>query len=267
MIKIILMTIIALLFLLPYYWMVVISFEPEAIGTGSNFHLIPQNFTLDNYSYLFFKVKEFYRWIFNSLFTSIMAIILVCISASMAGYVLARKKFPGNRIIFLVFLASMAIPTNILLLPRFILMKSLNLMNTYPSMFLMIMASAGGVFLMKQIIQTIPNEILEAAMIDGMNEWQIFYHIILPMIKPGVISLGIFTFVTTYNDYFWQLLMVKDTSMKTLPLAVAIFADYQRPKIQLTMAAAFIASWPLLILFFIFYKNFIKGISIGGVKG
>jgi len=268
MLKIIFMTIIALLFLLPYYWMIVISLEPETLGTNPNPHFIPQNITFDNYTFLFFKVKEFYRWIFNSLFTSMMAVLLVCTSASMAGYVLARRVFPGSRAIFMIFLGSMAIPANILLLPRFILMKNLHLINTYPSIFLIIVASAGGVFLMKQIIQTIPNEMIEAAMIDGANEWGIFWHIILPMIKPGIIALGIFTFVTVYNDYFWQLLMIKDTSMKTLPLAVEVFADTpQNPRIQLTMAAAFIASWPLLILFFIFYKHFIKGISIGSVKG
>jgi multiple sugar transport system permease protein len=261
------MTIIALLFLLPYYWMIVISLEPESIGTNPNFHFIPQNITFENYTFLFFEVKEFYRWVFNSLFTSIMAVISVCLTASMAGYVLARKNFPGNRIIFLILLGSMAIPGNILLLPRFILMKNLHLINTYPSMFIIIVASAGGVFLMKQITQTIPNEMIEAAMIDGANEWNIFWHIILPIIKPGIIALGIFTFVGAYNDYFWQLLMVKDTSMKTLPLAVATFASKWEPKLQLTMAAAFIASLPLLILFFMFHKHFIKGISIGSVKG
>ena len=267
MIKIIFMIIIALLFLIPYYWMIVISLEPESTDISSNFHLIPHNLTLDNYSFLFFKTKGFYRWIFNSLFISIVSVISVCLTASMAGYVLARKNFPGNRIIFLLFLASMAIPGNVLLLPRFILMKTLELINTYPSMFLIIMAGAGGVFLMKQIIQIIPNEILEAAMIDGASEWQIFTKIVLPMIKPGIISLGIFTFVASYNDYFWQLLMIKEESMKTLPLAVASFSSKWEPRLQLTMAAAFISSLPLLILFFIFHKNFLKGITIGGIKG
>lgn len=268
--KILIISIIALMFLLPYYWMVVISFEPEALVTDVNPHLIPQNFTFDNYRYLFFKVQYFYRWIFNSLFISITAAVLVCTSAAMAGYVLARRTFPGSRTFFLVFLGSMAIPGSILFLPRFMLMKSLGLMNTYPSMFILAMSGAGGVFLMKQIIQVIPNEMIEAAMIDGANEWNIFYHIVLPMIKPGIIALGIFTFVSTYNDYFWQLLMVKDAAMKTLPLAVANFiskGETWEPRIQLIMAAAFLASLPLLILFFLFHKNFLRGITVGGVKG
>lgn len=247
--------------------MIVISLEPETIGTNPKFHLIPQNITFDNYIFLFLKVKDFYRWVFNSLFVSLSAVFLVCATASMAGYILARRNFPGNRIIFLVLLASMAIPGNTLLLPRFILMRNIGLTNTYPSMFLIAVAGAGGVFLMKQITQTISNELIESAMIDGASEWQIFGKIILPIIRPGVICLGIFTFVGTYNDYFWQLLMVKDASLKTLPLAVATFASKWEPKMQLTMAAAFIASLPLLILFFILHKFFLSGIRIGSVKG
>jgi len=196
-----------------------------------------------------------------------MAVFMVCLTSSMAGYVLARKKIPGVNIIFMTFLVSMTIPGNILLLPRFILMNKLNLINTYPSMFLLGVASAGGVFLMKQIIQTLPNEILESAMIDGANEWQTFTKIVLPLIKPGIIALGIFTFIGTYNDYFWQLLMVKDNSHKTLPLVVSSFGNASDPKMQLTMAAAVVASLPLLILFFIFHKHFIKGLKVGAVKG
>jgi len=265
--KIIFMIMIALLFLLPYYWMIIISLEPEALGINPNFRFAPKDMTFDNYTFLFFKVKSFYRWIFNSLFISITATILTCISALMAGYILAKRKFPGNRILFLIFLSSIAIPRDILLLPRYILMKDLHLLNTYPSMFIMAMSGAFGVFLMKQIIQTIPDEIMESSMIDGASEWQILYYIVLPMVKPGLIALGIFTFVGTYNDYFWQLLMVQNVSMRTLPLAVGTFVTDWEPKFQLTMAAAFIASLPLLILFFIFHKNFLKGITIGGVKG
>ena len=247
--------------------MIVISLEPDSKGTNPVFHLIPQRMTFDNYIFLFTKVKYFFRWVFNSLFISLSAVFLVGLTSSMGGYVLARKKIPGVNIIFMVFLVSMTIPGNILLLPRFILMNKLGLINTYPAMFILTVASAGGVFLMKQIIQTLPNEMIESAMIDGANEWQVFSKIIVPLIKPGIIALGIFTFIGTYNDYFWQLLMVKDNSHKTLPLVVSSFGNASDPKMQLTMAAAVVASLPLLILFFIFHKHFIKGIRVGSVKG
>jgi len=271
MLKILTIIIIILIFLFPYYWMVVISLEPLQNVTDQTPHLTPHNFTLANYKYLFFEVKEFYRWLFNSLYMPSIAAILNCFMASLAGYVFAKKVFPGCKILFYAMLASMAIPINSIILPRFILMKDLGLLNTYASMYLIAIAGAGGMFLMKQIISTIPTELIEAAKIDGASEWQIYWQIIVPIIKPGLIVLGIFTFVGTYNDYYWQLLMIKDSTMRTLPLGVACLVNILEidgnPVIQLKMAAAFIASWPLLILFFVLHRHFLRGIRIGAIKG
>jgi len=168
-------------------------------------------------------------------------------------------------------LATMAIPGNSILLPQFILMKDLGLMDTYASMYIVAIIGAGGMFLMKQFISTIPTELIEAAKIDGANEWQIYWQVIVPIIKPGLIVLGIFTFIGTYNNYYWQILMIRDSLMRTLPLAVASLVNSLEPDgapiIQLKMAAACIASWPLLILFFTLHKYFLKGIRIGSVKG
>lgn len=261
--RIIFLTLVSLLFLIPYYWMVVVSLEPDSKGTNPIFHLIPKNITLEHYEFLFTKVKNVYRWLFNSLFISICDVIMTCFVSALAGYILTRK-IPYGDTIFMILLVSMTIPGNILLLPRYILMKDLKLINTYVSMFIMI--GAGGVFLMKQVIQTIPQSLIEAAKIDGASEWQIFTKIVMPLIKPALISLGIFTFVGTYNNYFWQLLMINSPEMKTFPLVVSSFASENDPKMQLTMASAVIASLPLLILFFVFHKNFVEGIRIGGVK-
>ena len=270
-ITIAIIAIIILIFLFPYYWMVVISLEPLKNVTDPKPHFTPQNATFDNYKFLLFEVKEFYRWLFNSLFISVVAVMLNCTVASMAGYVFAKKVFPGSKMIFYAMLATMAIPINSIILPRFILMKDLGLLNTYTSMYIVIIVGAGGMFLMKQIISTIPTELIESAKIDGANEWQVYWHIIVPIIKPGLIVLGIFTFVGTYNDYYWQILMIRDSFMRTLPLAVASLVNSLeldgKPIIQLKMAAACIASWPLLILFFTLHKYFLKGIRIGSVKG
>lgn len=263
--------IIAVIYLFPYLWMIVISLEPESVAIDHTPHIVPHNATLDNYRFLFFEVSAFFRWILNSLFIPTMAVILCCLTASLSGYVFAKREFPGSKLLFYIMLATMAIPINSILLPRFLLMKDLGLINTYASMYIVAIAGAGGMFLMKQIISTIPTELIESARIDGANEWQIYWHIIVPIIKPGLIILGIFVFVGTYNDYFWQLLMVKDVAHKTLPLGV-----YSLPvkainrfesRIQTVMAAAFIASMPLLLLFFILHKHFMKGIRIGSVKG
>jgi len=263
--------IIILIFFFPYYWMIIISLEPLQNVTDPTPHLTPHNMTFDNYKFLFFEVRDFYRWVFNSLYMPTVAVILNCLIASLAGYVFAKKVFPGSKVLFYFMLATMAIPINSILLPRFILMKDLGLLNTYFSMYIVAIVGAGGMFLMKQIISTIPTELVEAAKIDGASEWQIYWYVIVPIIKPGLIVLGIFTFVGTYNDYYWQLLMITDASMRTLPLGVASYVNMLEldgnPIIQLKMAAAFIASWPLLILFFVLHKHFLKGIRIGSVKG
>ncbi len=269
--KIITITIIILIFLFPYYWMVIISLEPLQNVTDPTPHLTPHDMTFDNYKFLFFEVRNFYRWVFNSLYMPTVAVILNCLLASLAGYVFAKKVFPGSKVLFYLMLATMAIPINSILLPRFILMKDLGLFNTYTSMYVVAIVGAGGMFLMKQIISTIPTELIEAAKIDGASEWQIYWYVIVPIIKPGLIVLGIFTFVGTYNDYYWQLLMITEGSMRTIPLGVASLVNMLEldgnPIIQLKMAAAFIASWPLLILFFVLHKHFLKGIRIGSVKG
>lgn len=266
MAKTIFLCFLVVLFFFPYYWMIVLSLEPLDIVVKLGPHLIPERVTFENYNYLF-HLKAFPRWLFNSLFTPTIASLVVCLSASMSGYVLAKRNFPGNRIIFLIMLGTMTIPGISILLPLVMLMKSLKLTNTYPSLFLPLMAWPFGIFLMKQIIKTIPNEIIESGMVDGASEWQIYWHLVLPIARPGVIILGLFTFVGCYNDFFWQLLMIRSDSMKTLPLVASTFAVRYNPKTQLLMAIAFIATIPLLILYFSFRKHFIKGATLGGVKG
>ena len=267
--KIIMFTIIVI-FLFPYYLMVSLSLEPSSIALENKPHWFPQNITLANYLFIF-RLEWFPRWVFNSIFIPGMAVVLTCLSASMSGYVLAKKKFPGSKYIFILLIVTMAIPANTILLPRFLVMKSLGLVNTYPSMFLIYMAMPFGIFLMKQIMSTIPDEIIESGMIDGANEWQIYWRLIIPMARPGIIALGMFTFVACYGDYFWQLLMTQTESMRTLPLAIEFFrqgtlTQKAVPAIQLTMAAALLASLPLLVLYGLFHKYFIEGPSLGSIK-
>jgi len=266
----IIMFLILIIFLFPYYWMVSSSLEPDTAITATRFNWFPRNITLANYLFMF-RLRWFPRWLFNSIFIPGMAVILTCLSASMAGFVLAKRKFPGNQIIFFLMIGTMAIPVNTILLPRFLVMKRLGLINTYPSMFLIYMSMPFGVFLMKQIMSTIPDDIIASGMIDGASEWQIYWYLIVPMARPGIIALGMFTFVMCYGDYFWQLLMTQTEGMRTLPLAVQYFkqgtmTQAYSPKIQLIMAAALLASLPLLVLYALFHRYFIEGPSLGSIK-
>jgi len=264
MLKKIILILFAIFFLIPYFWMGYLSFKPESLVV----ELIPTfgDLTLENYEYMF-GVRHFARWLFNALYISVMGVILTITSASMGGYVLAKKKFPGGQFIFYAMLASMAIPGNTVLIPKFLMMKNLGLINTYPSMYIMCISGVFGIFLMKQAMKTIPNEIMESGQIDGANELQIFWYLILPMVKPVTIAIGLFTFVGVYGGYYWQMLMTRSEVMRTLPLAIEFFKGERQPKIQLTMAAAMLASLPLIIVFAMFYKYFIEGPTMGSIKG
>lgn len=265
MLKNIIVIFIIIMFLFPYYWMVSFSLEPISIAIDNKPHWFPVDITFDNYLFMF-RLRMFPKWVFNSLFIPGMAIILTCTSASMAGFVLAKRKFPGSQLIFILMISTMAIPGNTILIPKFLMMKRLGLIGTYPSLFIVYMASAFGVFLMKQVISTIPTEIIESGMIDGASDWQIFWKLVVPIARPGIIALGMFTFVGAYGDYFWQLLMIRTDTMKTLPLAIMGFMEQEMPKTQLMMAAALLASLPLLILYALFHKYFIEGPSLGSIK-
>ena len=264
MTKKIILILFAIFFLIPYFWMGYLSFKPESVIV----EIIPtfDDLTFENYEFMF-GVRHFYRWLFNALYISIMGVILSVSSATMAGYVLAKKKFPGSQFIFYAMLASMAIPGNTVLIPKFLMMKNLGLINTYPSMYIMCISGIFGIFLMKQAMKTIPNEIIESGMIDGASELQIFWYLVIPMVRPVIIAIALFTFVGTYGGYYWQMLMTRSEVMRTLPLAIEFFKGERQPRIQLTMAAAMIASLPLMIVFVLFYKYFIEGPTMGAVKG
>ena len=260
----ILISVLLLIFLFPYYWSGIISIQKN-VSIYNLKNLIPKNITLDNYRKLF-RMKYFMRWNFNSLFTAFLISILVCIFSTMSGFVFAKSNIPGKNIIFWLFIITMAIPKQTILVPLFILVKDLGMINTYQGLILPPLAWPFGIFLMKQIIQTIPNSLIDAAKIDGANEWNILRKIIVPLIKPGIIALFLFTFVTSFNDYFWQLLIVNTNKMRTLPLAISVLQDDHSLNMELMMAGAIMASMPILIIYIVLQKYFVQGIKVGSFK-
>lgn len=254
-----------LLFIFPYYWMTVVAIQPDSLLRSLS-TLIPHNVSFSNFQSLV-RLKYFYRWTFNSIFIALSASFLVCFCSTLSGYAFAKKDFPGRDFIFWCFLITMAIPRQSILLPLFILIRDLGMISTFQGLILPPLAWPFGIFLMKQIIKTIPNEIIDAGKIDGASEWQIFLRLVVPMTKPGIIALSIFTFIGTYNDYFWQLLVMNKENMMTLPLAVARLQDKYDTNTTLLMAGAVMASLPMIILYIILQKHFIKGIRIGALKG
>ena len=264
-IAVIVLVLIAILFTFPLYWIITGSFKtPQAVNAR-----VPVWFPLETTSLHYQKLFErpAFMWLFNTVFICAAAMILTCITASMGGYALAKKRFAGRTVIFSLFVCAMALPKQVILIPLLKEMAFLNLHNTLWAVILPTVGWPFGVFLMKQFSDNIPNELLEAARIDGAGEARTFLNIVFPMIKPGVGALAIFTFITAWNDYFLQLIMLNDTKVLTISLGIAKLQSELSTDYGLIMAGAALGSIPIIIIFLLFQKFFTRGITMGAVKG
>ena len=274
--------ILALLFLFPLYWIITGALKTPAAINAPSPQWIPEELTLRNFQLLFSKrsahlfqfgstvgptVPGAVRWLVNTVFMAVMAMLLTCITASMAGYALAKKRFTGRFILFSLIVAAMALPKQVILIP---LIREMSSLGLYDNIWAVIFPTVGwpfGVFLMKQFAEGIPGEMLEAARIDGAGEIMTFTNIVYPMIKPGVGALAIFTFINSWNDYFMQLIMLTSSSNLTISLGIATMQAENSTDYGLIMAGAALAAVPIIIVFLIFQKYFTKGITMGAVKG
>ena len=207
------------------------------------------------------------RWLVNTVWMAVASMILTCITATMAGYALAKKRFLGRGLIFTVIVCAMALPKQVILIPLIREMSSLDLYNTLWAVILPIVGWPFGVFLMKQFSEGIPGEMLEAARIDGASEAKTFMRIVVPLVKPGIGALAIFTFINSWNDYFMQLIMLTSTGNLTISLGIAQLQAELSTDYGLIMAGAALAAVPILTVFIIFQKYFTQGITMGAVKG
>ena len=198
---------------------------------------------------------------------AVMAMLLTCITASMAGYALAKKRFPGRALVFSIMICAMALPKQVILIP---LLKEMSFFNLHDNIWSVILPTVGwpfGVFLMKQFSETIPGEMLEAARIDGAGEALTFVKIVLPMVTPGIGALAIFTFINSWNDYFLQLIMLSSRNNLTISLGIAKLQAEMSNDFGLIMAGAALAAIPIIAVFLAFQKYFTQGIAMGAVKG
>lgn len=248
--------------LLPFLFMVVTSIQRTTMITVA---FDPAKFTLDNYARVFAD-----GGFGAALVTSIIVVTLAClvnaIVCSLAAYAFAKKPFPGSEALFWVYIATMMVPGQVTLIPLFIMMKNLGLLNTYVSLFLPVI-NAFGVFLIRQFMESIPNEMIEAARIDGANEMQIFGRIVLPAIRPAIVALTVFTFLTTWNDFLWPLVSITNEKMQTVTLAVANLQGRYMTDFGLVMAGATVSFLVPLAMYFILQKQFVEGITSSSVKG
>lgn len=264
-VAVVILILLVIFFLFPLYWIVTGSFK-DVIEINSRVTIwFPQNPTVDNYARLF--ENPAFLWLFNIVFISAMAMLLTCITAALAGYALGKKRFYGRAILFTIIICAMALPKQVIVIPLAQEMKLLHLSDTLWAVILPTVGWPFGVFLMKQFSETIPNEILEAARVDGAGELKTFFSVVFPMIKPGIGALAIFTFVNTWNDYFLQLVMLTSKEKWTLPLAIANLQGEMSSDFGLIMAGAALAAIPIIVVFIAFQKYFTQGIAMGAVKG
>lgn len=260
-------TVIAFAAIMPLYWMITGSFKVQLSAMSVPPEWFPISPTLENYKDLFTD-KPTFRWLFNSVFVAGCISIGAIITSTMAGYAFGKKQFIGKKTLFWLMLITMMLPHQMLLIPLFLMITKLEWINTYAGLIVPFLAYPLGVFLVKQYMQSIPNELLEAARIDGANEVRTFTMIVVPMTKPAIGAIGIFSFVAGWNEYLWQLVISDQEHMLTLPVAVSRLSQgLGTTNFGLAMAGATVAFIPMLIFFILFQRFFVKGISVGALKG
>jgi multiple sugar transport system permease protein len=252
--------------LLPLYWMVSTSLKSASVVMKMPPEWFPAAPTLENYR-LLFRRAAMARWFLNSALVAAVHTMANLLTASMAGYAFAKKQFPGDRAIFWMLLATIMIPGMVLLAPLFLLIARMGLIDTYAGLMLPGLVTIFGIFLMKQFIQTLPNELIDAARVDGASEWGIYWHVVLPLSRPGLAVLGIFSFMGAWNDFLWPLLVTQSKSMRTLPVGLATLQQESVTDYGLLMAGACVAALPMIAIFLLLQRHFLKGLTLGAVKG
>ncbi len=269
------LTAIAVAMAIPFVWMLGTSIKPH--HEVENLSLVPSSPQPENYAIVLrqapdpytgaFLDLDFPKWYFNSIFIASWVTVLQVLTSSMAAYAFSRISWPGRDKVFLLYLGTMMIPGMVTMLPNYQIMVGLDFVNTYQGLIIPAAFSAFGTFLLRQFMLGIPRSYDEAADIDGANHLQVFLEIILPMAKPGVIALSIFTFLGNFQSFFWPLVMVKDDAMRTIPVGLLSFQGQYGQQTELIMAATVMNVVPLIILFIVMQKQLISGIQLGGVKG
>ena len=250
----------------PFLWMALASFKPEAEIRRVPPTWLPDTWTLENFRQLFTRL-DFPQYFANSVLVAVLITAGNLMFCSLLGYALAKLNFPGKRALFLVVLGMLMVPGMVLFVPQFVLVSNLGLANSYAGLVLPFLAGPFGVFLMRQFLSTIPDDLIEAARVDGAGEWRIFFRIVLPLCRPALATLGILTFLSSWNNFLWPLVVATTEDKYTLPVALALYSVGQnRTDFGLLLAGAVVVVLPVLIVFLILQRHFMRGIATTGLK-
>lgn len=256
----------AIVTLLPLYWMVVTAFKNQVAIQAIPPDWFPSPPTLQNFAVFFGRAPAF-RWLFNSSFVAVVTTVGTVLFATMSGYAFAKRRFPGDRILFWSVMALLVVPFEVKLVPLFELSARLHMIDTYAGLILPAVSAPFGVFLMKQFMTTLPSEIFDAARIDGAGELPIFWRIVVPLAAPGITVLTIFTFIDSWNAFLWPVIVTRSIQMRTLPPGLAVLQLESYTDYGLQMAGALFSAIPTVVLFLALQRYFLRGITVGALKG
>lgn len=271
----------AVLFVAPFAYMVTSSFQPLSEIFSYPPKWIPTDPTLQNYRDFFGSGHQIGRWIVNSFFTTAAITVAQLFFSSLVAYTFAKRTFPGRDVLFFLMLATMMLPVQITIIPNYLILKGIPLfggndpsgvgghgwLDSYWGIIMPNLVSPFGIFLLRQYMRSIPDELLDAARMDGAGHFRIYWKVILPLSRPALAALAIFTFQFWWAAFFWPLIVLSSPQLYTLPLGMALFQEANRTVWNLIMAGSVLASIPLIVVFLIFQRQFVRGISLQGIKG
>ncbi len=265
--KILIWTLVALgglVMIMPFAFMISTSLKGR--GEVYDLRLVPLAPTLENYTYLFRETK-FVRWFLNSFSIASISTISVLFFDSLAGYVLCKYRFKGRQVVFVAILSTLMIPTEMLVIPWYVMSKNMGWLDTYWGIMFPGMITGFGVFLMKQFFETVPDALIDAARIDGLGEFRIFWEVALPLVTPALSALAIFTFLGSWTAFLWPLIVTNSSSNYTVPVGLASFSGEFSTEWNMIMTGAAVATIPTLVVFILLQKYIIRGVILSGVKG
>jgi len=260
------LTLYGIITLIPFLWAISASFKPLPEIVSGDLNLIPRQFTFENYQQLFLREPLFFRWLLNSVIIAVSVTGFNLLFNSMAGYALARLRFPGRQVWFFLVLAVLAVPAQVTLIPTFLILKSLGWLNSYQGMIVPAMVNATFIFMMRQFFVSFPHELEEAAALDGLSRVETFWYIVLPLAKPALAAQAIFIFMGSWNNFLWPVVILFDPEMFTLPLGLNSFKGQYISYWNYIMAASVVFTLPVLALYIFFNRYFIQGVTFTGGK-
>ena len=251
--------------LLPYAWMIITSFRTKVDIRVNPGNILPEEWVLNGYIRVLTE-SPFFNWLRNSVIVTVLVVAAVLFTSSLTGFVFAKFKFRFKNTLFWLLLATMMVPVQVTMIPSFIIINAIGLYDSLAALIIPTMVSAFGIFLCRQFCEDIPDSLCEAALVDGVGPLSMYVMIMIPLLRPCLAALGIFTFLSTWNEYLMPLILIERVRNMTLPVALSFFSDQHATDMGTVMAAAALIMIPVTIVFLSFQKHFIKGIALTGGK-